>query len=527
MMHYIFDNRLLRRFAIAVGAIVVCALVAMGFAASTPSSAYARGEAGLVIFEHLSDIMIPSTHEDKLAGCEETVDADGIVHGVTSDGIRYTVYGRGETTGPISAMGTVSFAAVGDVLGTTSNLPIVDRYAGVEGDGQYDFLPYYRDVKDEILDYDITFINQETICAGAERGYSGYPVFNTPDASVHAIGELGFDVVNLNTNHTWDMGAAGIERNHELLAQYPQTLVAGSFLTQEDRDTVQLVERNGTTFAFLSYLYGDNAYGLYPPISYYTCTFDKDVMAAEIARAKQVADAVIVYLHWGTEYTPIPDGQQEEYARFLADQDVDLVIGSHAHILQPIRYVTGDSGNTVPVVFGLSDFISGWTITNTILSGMFSCDFVWSGGELTVQNAEFTLANFMRTHLASAVATLSIGMDILTKTEKVKIEKIYGHGGFFKTPGVGQRILSAAIDTPISVMETAGEGGPYGMALLCAYMLWKDEGESLPDYLDNKVFADSATSTLMADPEEVAGFRVFLERYKKALPVERCAVEVM
>ena len=144
-----------------------------------------------------------------------------------------------------------------------------------------------------------------------------------------------------------------------------------------------------------------------------------------------------------------------------------------------------------------------------------------------MQNAEFTLANFMRTHLASAVATLSIGMDILTKTEKVKIEKIYGHGGFFKTPGVGQRILSAAIDTPISVMETAGEGGPYGMALLCAYMLWKDAGESLPDYLDNKVFADSATSMLMADPEEVAGFRVFLERYKKALPVERCAVEVM
>ena len=392
MMHYIFDNRLLRRLGIAVGAIVVCTAVALTLAASTASSAFARGDLGLVIFEHLSDIMMPSSYSNKLAESQETVDENGIVHGVTPDGIRYTVRGRGETGKSAHAMNSISFAAVGDVLGTTSNLPIVDRYAGGEGDGQYDFLPYYRDVKDQIAAHDITFINQETICAGAERGYSGYPIFNTPDASVHAIGQLGFDVVNLNSNHTWDMGAAGIERNHELLAGYPQTLVAGSFLSQEDRDTVQLIERNGTTFAFLSYLYGDNGYGLYPPNSYYACTFDKDVMADEIARAKQVADVVIVYMHWGTEYTTTPDDQQEDYARFLADQDVDLVIGSHAHILQPIRYVTGDSGNTVPVVFGLSDFISGWTLTDTILSGMFSCNFVWQNGQIEVQDAKFTPA---------------------------------------------------------------------------------------------------------------------------------------
>ena len=142
-------------------------------------------------------------------------------------------------------------------------------------------------------------------------------------------------------------------------------------------------------------------------------------------------------------------------------------------------------------------------------------------------NARFTLANFMRTHLLSALATLKIGLDILTQTEQVPIDKLYGHGGFFKTPEVGQRMLSAAVGAPVSVMETAGEGGPYGMALLAAYMLWKDEGESLADYLDNKVFANAKAVTLMADEKDVAGFNVFLTRYKKALPMERCATEVL
>ena len=144
-----------------------------------------------------------------------------------------------------------------------------------------------------------------------------------------------------------------------------------------------------------------------------------------------------------------------------------------------------------------------------------------------MQNSRFTLANFMRTHLLSALATLKIGLDILTQTEQVPIDKLTGHGGFFKTPEVGQRMLSAAVGAPVSVMETAGEGGPYGMALLAAYMLWKDEGETLPDYLDSKVFADAKAVTLMADDKDVAGFNVFLTRYKKALPMEKAATELL
>ncbi len=142
-------------------------------------------------------------------------------------------------------------------------------------------------------------------------------------------------------------------------------------------------------------------------------------------------------------------------------------------------------------------------------------------------NAHFTLANFMRTHLLSALATLKIGLDILTQTEQVAIDRLYGHGGFFKTPEVGQRFLSAAVGAPVSVMETAGEGGPYGMALLAAYMLWREEGETLPDYLDHRVFADAKTTILMADREDVDGFNAFLARYQKAFSVEKLATEVL
>ena len=146
---------------------------------------------------------------------------------------------------------------------------------------------------------------------------------------------------------------------------------------------------------------------------------------------------------------------------------------------------------------------------------------------LRTPDAQMTLGNFMRTHLLSALATLKIGLDILTGEERVPIDKLYGHGGFFKTPGVGQWMLSAAAGVPVAVMETAGEGGPYGMALLAAYMLWREDGETLEDYLDNKVFAGAKSSVLTADGRDIAGFTTFLERYKKALPVEKIATEVL
>lgn len=139
-------------------------------------------------------------------------------------------------------------------------------------------------------------------------------------------------------------------------------------------------------------------------------------------------------------------------------------------------------------------------------------------------DSDFSLANLMRAHIYSAMATLKIGLDILN-TEHVALDKLLGHGGLFKTPGVAQRYLAAAAGAPVTVMETAGEGGPYGMALLAAYALKKAQGEALADYLQNKVFDTAPGSTLAASTAELEGFAAFMVRYKNALEAERAAVK--
>lgn len=139
--------------------------------------------------------------------------------------------------------------------------------------------------------------------------------------------------------------------------------------------------------------------------------------------------------------------------------------------------------------------------------------------------SKFNLANFMRVNLFTSLGALKTGMDILLKEEGVKLDKILGHGGLFKTKGVGQNLLAGAINTPVSVMETAGEGGAWGIAVLASYLVNKEEGESLEDYLNNKVFAGQEGEEVQPDEKDVRGFDEFMVRYKEGLAIERAAVE--
>ena len=138
-------------------------------------------------------------------------------------------------------------------------------------------------------------------------------------------------------------------------------------------------------------------------------------------------------------------------------------------------------------------------------------------------DAKMTAPNFMRAQLNAAIATLRLGMQMLREKENVESDMLLGHGGFFKTPGVGQQILANALNVPISVMETAGEGGPWGMALLAAYMVRKAEGETIEEYLANKVFAQAKSVTVQPEPDGVAGFEVYIRRYQAALQAEKAA----
>lgn len=151
------------------------------------------------------------------------------------------------------------------------------------------------------------------------------------------------------------------------------------------------------------------------------------------------------------------------------------------------------------------------------------------GAPLFVRKAEdkFNLANFMRAHLYSSLAALKAGLDLLFKEEDVKVDEMLGHGGLFKTRGVGQRIAAAAMNTSVSVMETAGEGGAWGIALLASYMQNKEENESLQDFLNHKIFAGQSGSKMEPKAEDVAGFDQFMERYMAGLTIEHAAVDTL
>ena len=168
----------------------------------------------------------------------------------------------------------------------------------------------------------------------------------------------------------------------------------------------------------------------------------------------------------------------------------------------------------------------GGLLSYGYLSGEFITG-VDEGRPLFVRSpkSNFNLANFMRVNLFTALGAIKVGMDLLQKEEDVAIDSMLGHGGLFKTKGVGQRILAAAINAPVSVMETAGEGGPWGMALLAAYMKNKADGETLEDYLAGKVFEGNEGSRMEPDVKDVEGYEVFIERYKKGIAIEKAAIE--
>lgn len=151
------------------------------------------------------------------------------------------------------------------------------------------------------------------------------------------------------------------------------------------------------------------------------------------------------------------------------------------------------------------------------------------GRPLFVRSAEskFNLANFMRVHLFTSLGALKTGLDLLLKEEGVKVDEMLGHGGLFKTKGVGQKIMAAAIDAPVSVMETAAEGGAWGIAVLASYMINKDENETLDDYLTNKVFAGQIGTKIDPDSKDVEGFNEFIKRYTSGLAIERTAIDTL
>lgn len=285
---------------------------------------------------------------------------------------------------------SVHFVGVGDNLIHETIYQEADRLEGNEGDGKYNFQSMYKNVKDDIQKGDISFINQETIVGGQELGLSGYPVFNSPTEVVNDLHETGFNLFNLATNHSLDKGSDGVANALKAFGAYDDITYAGIYDSEEASQEIVTFEKKGITFSFLAYTYGTN--GIEPANAYEVNYFDEDKIRADVAKAKEISDIVIVSAHWGDENTFAPNEFQTQYAQLFADLDVDVVIGTHPHSINPVEWIKGANGNETLVVYSLGNFIGGMLSVDNILSGMISFDFVKDSksGDISVKNVKWT-----------------------------------------------------------------------------------------------------------------------------------------
>jgi poly-gamma-glutamate synthesis protein (capsule biosynthesis protein) len=230
--------------------------------------------------------------------------------------------------------------------------------------GGYDFGPIYERVRPLIQAADIAFINQESILGGEKFVLSNYPAFNSPQEAGLALAEAGFDVVNHATNHTMDKGQGAVfasldfwDALNKKRAEEP-VLVLGVFRSKEQRSEAKIVERRGVKVGFLSYTYGLNGNPLPRDKPWLTALIDPRVMAAEIDALRPLCDLLVVSMHWGVEYRHETSPSQRELAALLAAHKVDLVLGHHPHVIEPVEILDREDGGKMVCFYSLGDFLS-------------------------------------------------------------------------------------------------------------------------------------------------------------------------
>lgn len=246
----------------------------------------------------------------------------------------------------------ISLVMVGDVLLHT---PLQE--SGLQADGSYNYDHFFANTKDLISGADLALVNQEVILGGKELGLSGYPAFNGAFEVGDALVKAGFDVVCHATNHALDKGETGLLNCLDFWeTSYPQIAVLGIHDSQESRDNLYLYQQDGVKIAVLNYTYGTN--GIDPPQSYEVDLLEEEQVKADLQRADALADFVIVAPHWGTEYTHTPSEEQAHWTQIFLENGVDLVLGTHPHVIQPVEWVEDESGNRMLVYYSLGNFIN-------------------------------------------------------------------------------------------------------------------------------------------------------------------------
>lgn len=268
---------------------------------------------------------------------------------------------------------TVSFLAAGDDL-----IHGLIYESGRQEDGSYDFRPMYARVKPQIEAADVAVINQETVCGGSELGLSSYPAFNSPYEILDALADAGVDWITTSTNHAFDFGEQAIlNQLGHVRENYPQMMVTGTHDSAEDAKTMRVLQRNGVRIGLLSYTNGLNGLSLPEGKEYLVDLIDEEKIAADVASLSEVSDIQVVGMHWGTEYQFAPDDRQRELAQWLSDQGVDVIIGTHPHVLQPIQMITGEKGNETLVFYSLGNFVSAQDVNSRMLGAMAKWNMIY------------------------------------------------------------------------------------------------------------------------------------------------------
>lgn len=287
----------------------------------------------------------------------------------------------------------ITLMAVGDNL---MHMGIVG--SGKQNDGSYDYSLLYTDISDFLAAADIKVINQETILGGNEKGFSGYPRFNSPTEVGDAIAAAGFNVVLHASNHAADQGLDGMLSCIDFWSTHPEVLMTGIHKEASEADEIPLLTIEGVTFAILNYTYGPNAEILPSSIDGHLdmlCAYDErshvidfttlnPKVTEDIAKADKIADVVVVFPHWGTEYVTSPSTYQAAFAKQMTEAGADLIIGTHPHVAEPVEWIEADNGNRALCYYSLGNYVSTQKGAISMLEGMAWITFRVTGTGITI-----------------------------------------------------------------------------------------------------------------------------------------------
>ena len=288
-----------------------------------------------------------------------------------------------EVTDVIDTKKSMSIVMVGDALIHESIYK--DAYIC---DNNYDFMSMFTDIGEMIKDYDLRYYNQETIIGGKDLGLSNYPLFNSPDEIGIDLVKTGFNMVSLANNHSMDKGVRGLEYSVNFWKSMDGVITAGSYASLEERNNIKVYDTNGIKYAFLSYTVGTNGIPVPDGKEYLVNVYSDEIAKNDIDSIKDKVDVIIVAMHWGSEYTHTPTDEEKRMAKYLSSLGVNLIIGSHPHVIQPVDYV-----DDTLVIYSLGNFISSQRSLglNKIIGLMVGLSINVENNKVTFDNIKYDL----------------------------------------------------------------------------------------------------------------------------------------